>query len=168
MVRQQVGYNLSNAGKWKPEALQARGRNAQYQVSEGKTHISSDQRRLRPEDVGRRHPEHRHAAPECRLQDLHVLPGRKGHSFQHETIGLELEGQYADFEKRLAKFLHAKGMRNFSVSLTTDFTPDCPEGKRCVYLSGLDILSLDGQRRVIRTSKRKTRRAVRQLREIGS
>jgi hypothetical protein len=56
---------------------------------------------------------------------------------------------------------------NFSISLTADFHPDYPEGKRCVYLSGLDILSLDGQRRVIETAKRKARRAVRQLREMG-
>ena len=71
--------------------------------------------------------------------------GGRGHAFQHETIGLTLEGRYADFEKRLVRFLHAQGMRNFSLSLTTDFTSDCPEGKRFVYLSGLDVLSLDGQ-----------------------
>ena len=93
--------------------------------------------------------------------------GGRGHSFQHETIGLELEGRYEDFEQRVVNVLRAHGMMNFSVSLTTDFTPDCPEGKRFVYLSGLDILSLDGQRRVIEAGKRKARQAVRQLREVG-
>ena len=93
--------------------------------------------------------------------------GGKGHAFQHETIGLELEGRYPDFEKWLVKFLHAQGMRNFSISLMTDFHPDYPEGKRCVYLSGLDILSLDRRRRVIEAAKRKARQAVRELREMG-
>jgi len=93
--------------------------------------------------------------------------GGRGHAFQYETIGLVLEGRYPDFEKRLARFLHAQGMQNFSISLTTDFHPDCPKGKRCVYLSGLDILSLDGKRRAIEIAKRKGRQALRQLRERG-
>ena len=93
--------------------------------------------------------------------------GGRGHAFQYETIGMEMEGRYADFEKRLVRFLHAKGMKDFTISLTTDYTSDCPMGKRYVYLSGLDILSLDEQRRVIETCKRKARQAVRQLREIG-
>jgi hypothetical protein len=91
--------------------------------------------------------------------------GGRGHSFQHETIGMEVEGRYADFERRLVRFLHAQGMQNFTVSLTTDYTPECSKGKRFVYLSGLDILSLDEQRRVIGACKRKARLAVRQLRD---
>lgn len=93
--------------------------------------------------------------------------GGRGHSFQHETVGLELEGRYADFERRLVRFIRGQGMQDFTVSLTTDYTSDCPEGKRYVYLSGLDILSINEQRRVIESCKRKARQAVRQLREIG-
>ena len=93
--------------------------------------------------------------------------GGRGHSFREEVIGLELEGRYADYEKRLVRFLLAQGMKEFSLSLTTDYTSDCPEGKRFVYLSGLDILSLNEQRRVIEACKRKARAAVRELREMG-
>jgi hypothetical protein len=64
--------------------------------------------------------------------------GGKGHSFQHETIGMELDGDYAAFQRRLMRFLRSQGMENFTISLVTDYHP---EGKRCVYLSGLDILS---------------------------
>jgi hypothetical protein len=90
--------------------------------------------------------------------------GGRGHSFRYETIGLELEGRYADFEKRLVRFLRARGMQNFTISLTTDYNPDCPEGRKCVYLAGLDILSMGEQRRVIEACKRKARLAVRKLR----
>jgi hypothetical protein len=34
--------------------------------------------------------------------------GGRGHAFQYETVGLELDGQYEDFEKRLVGFLHAQ------------------------------------------------------------
>ena len=67
--------------------------------------------------------------------------GGKGHSFQHETIGLELEGDYPRFHKKFVRFLRSRGMESFTISLVTDYHPDYPEGKRCVYLSGLDILS---------------------------
>ena len=39
--------------------------------------------------------------------------------------------------------------------------------KRCVYLGGLDILSEKKSRQVLETSKRRERRALRQLRGLG-
>jgi hypothetical protein len=93
--------------------------------------------------------------------------GGRGHSFQHETIGLELEGGYADFHRRLVRFLRSQGMENFTISLVTDYHPDHPEGKRCVYLGGLDILSTTKRRQVLKTSRRREQKAMRQLRELG-
>ena len=89
--------------------------------------------------------------------------GGRGHSFQHETIGLELDGSYSTFQKRLVCFLRSHGMENFTISLVTDY----PEGKRCVYLSGLDILSEKKRKQVIESIKRKDRKLRRQLEEMG-
>lgn len=94
--------------------------------------------------------------------------GGRGHTFQHETIGLELEGSYAAFQKRLVGFLRSHGMENLMVSLVTDYHPDCAKGKRCVYLSGLDLLSDEKRRKVMASIKRKERRLRRQLEEMGS
>jgi len=88
--------------------------------------------------------------------------GGRGHAFQHETIGLELEGSYSRFQKRLVRFLRSHGMENFTISLVTDY----PEGNKCVYLSGLDILSEKKRKQVIRSIKRKERRLRRQLEEM--
>ena len=73
--------------------------------------------------------------------------GGKGHSFRHETIGLELDGDYRSFHKRLVKFLRSQGMRCFQVNLFTDYHPSHPEGKSCVYLEGLDLLSPEKKKR---------------------
>jgi len=81
--------------------------------------------------------------------------GGKGHSFRHETIGLELDGDYRPFQKRLVKFLRSHGMRCFQINLYTDYHPSHPEGKSCVYLEGLDLLSEDKRKRVIESVKRK-------------
>ena len=43
--------------------------------------------------------------------------GGRGHSFRHETIGLELDGDYRSFQKRLVKFLRSQGMQCFQVNL---------------------------------------------------
>jgi hypothetical protein len=89
--------------------------------------------------------------------------GGKGHSFRYGTIGLELEGDYPEFQKRLVEFLRSQGMQNFTISLVTDFHPDYPEGERCVYLEGLDLLSEDKRKQVIESSKRRERRLRREL-----
>jgi hypothetical protein len=52
--------------------------------------------------------------------------GGRGHAFQHETIGLELDGGFAEFRRRLVKFLRSHGMRCFTVSLVTDYHQDHP------------------------------------------
>ncbi len=93
--------------------------------------------------------------------------GGRGHSFQHETIGLEIEGSYAVFHRRLVRFLRSEGLDNFSVSLVTDYNPNHPEGKRWVYLEGLDILSDKKRKQVLETSRRRERKALCQLRELG-
>jgi len=93
--------------------------------------------------------------------------GGKGHSFQHETIGLELEGDYPRFHKKFVRFLRSRGMESFTISLVTDYHPDYPEGKRCVYLSGLEILSERKKKQVIEASKRRDRKLLRQLEEMG-
>ena len=93
--------------------------------------------------------------------------GGRGHSFRNETIGLELDEGFAVFQKRLVKFLRSQGMGVFSISLKTDYHPDCPEGKSMVYLDGLDILSKDKRKRVLKSSKRRERKVLRQLRELG-
>ena len=67
--------------------------------------------------------------------------GGKGHSFRYGTVGLELDGDYFKFQKRLVEFLRSQGMQNFTISLVTHFHPDYPEGKGSVYLEGLDLLS---------------------------
>ena len=89
--------------------------------------------------------------------------GGRGHSFQHETIGLELEGDYPRFQKRFVRFLRSHGMGNFTISLVTDYHPDHPEGKSCVYLAGLDILSEKKRKQVIETSKRREWKLRRQF-----
>ena len=89
--------------------------------------------------------------------------GGKGHSFRYGTIGFELDGDYPTFQKRLVEFLRSQGMQNFTISLVTDFHPDYPEGKKCVYLEGLDILSEDKRKQVIESTKRKERRLLREL-----
>jgi hypothetical protein len=76
--------------------------------------------------------------------------GGKGHSFRHETIGLELEGNYGVFRKRLVAFLRSQGIENFTVSLVTDY----PADKSYVYLEGLDLLSEEKRRKVIKSVKR--------------
>jgi hypothetical protein len=88
--------------------------------------------------------------------------GGRGHSFRHETIGLELEGSYAAFHRRLVAFLRAHGMRCFTVNLVTDYHPVHPQGKRWVYLEGLDLLSAEKRGRVVAAAKRRETR-LRQL-----
>jgi len=92
--------------------------------------------------------------------------GGKGHSFRYATIGLELDEDYFNFQNKLVEFLRSQGMQNFTISLVTDFHPDYPAGKTCVYLEGLDLLSEDKRKRVIRSINRKERRLRRQLREV--
>lgn len=92
--------------------------------------------------------------------------GGRGHSFQHETIGLELEGNYAAFQRRLVRFLRSHGMESFTISLVSDYHPDHPQGKRWVYLEGLDILSEEKRGRVVEAVKRRERRLRRQARAI--
>ena len=84
--------------------------------------------------------------------------GGKGHSFRYGTIGLDLEGDYPEFQRKVVEFLRSQGMQNFTVSLVTDFHPDYPEGKSSVYLEGLDLLSKDKRKRVMRSINRKERR----------
>jgi hypothetical protein len=93
--------------------------------------------------------------------------GGRGHSFRHETIGLELEGKYPSFHKRIVRFLRSQRMQNFTVSLVTDYSPDHPAGKSRVYVEGLDLLSEDKRRRVLQSVHRRERRLRRQLRELG-
>lgn len=93
--------------------------------------------------------------------------GGRGHSFRYGTIGLELEGQYPSFQKRLVGFVRSQEMQNFTISLVTDYTPDHPEGKSVIYLEGLDILSEDKRRRVIQSVHRRERRLRQQLRDLG-
>ena len=80
--------------------------------------------------------------------------GGWGHSFRHETIGLELDGDHRSYQKKLVGFLRSNGIENFTISLVTDY----PKGKSFVYLEGLDLLSSDKRRRVIQAVKRKERR----------
>jgi hypothetical protein len=80
--------------------------------------------------------------------------GGWGHSFRHETIGLELDGDYRSFQKKIVQFLRSQGMENFTISLVTDY----PKGKSVVYVEGLDLLSSDKRRRVIQAVRRKERR----------
>lgn len=92
--------------------------------------------------------------------------GGKGHSFRHETIGLELDGDYRSFQKRLVKFLRSQGMECFQINLFTDYHPDHPEGRSCVYLEGLDLLSPEKKKKVIEAVKRKERQLRSQMREL--
>ena len=94
--------------------------------------------------------------------------GGKGHSFRHGTINLTLEESYSSFQRKLVAFLRSQGMQNFTVSLVTDYTAEHPEGKSCVYVEGLDLLSEGKRGKVIEAAKRKARLAVRQLRELGN
>jgi hypothetical protein len=80
--------------------------------------------------------------------------GGWGHSFRHETIGMELDGDYPAYQKKTVRFLRSQGMENFTISLVTDY----PKGKSFVYLEGLDLLSSDKRRRVIQAVRRKERR----------
>ncbi len=89
--------------------------------------------------------------------------GGRGHAFQQETIGLELEGSYSAFQKKLVRFLRSHGMENFTISLVTDY----PSGNRYVYLSGVDLLSGEKKERVMATIRRKERRLWRRLEELG-
>lgn len=93
--------------------------------------------------------------------------GGKGHSFRHETIGLELEGDSPKFQKRLVEFLRSQEKRCFSISFHTDYDPKHPEGKSYVCLEGLDILSEEKKKRVLESIKRKERRLRCQLHEMG-
>ena len=92
--------------------------------------------------------------------------GGRGHAFQHETIGQEPEGSYPTFQERLVRFLRSHGMENFTISLVTDYHPDHPKEKSCVYLSGLDILSEKKRKQVLDSMKRKDRKLRRELREL--
>ncbi|MFC1597633.1 hypothetical protein ACFL5Q_06830 [Planctomycetota bacterium] len=58
--------------------------------------------------------------------------GGRGHALQHGTIGIELEGAYSTFQKRLVRFLRSQGMAHFTISLVTDYYPDHLERKNCV------------------------------------
>lgn len=89
--------------------------------------------------------------------------GGMGHSFWHGTIGLELEGNFRDFQRRVVAFLRSKGIEQFTISLVTDY----PAGKSCVYLEGLDLLSSEKRRKVIEAVKRKERRLRRELGHLG-
>ena len=89
--------------------------------------------------------------------------GGRGHFFRHETIGLELDGDYRSFQKKLVKFLHSQGKQVFTISLVTDY----PAGKSNVYLEGLDLLSADKRKKVIEAVKRKERTLRHQMRELG-
>lgn len=80
--------------------------------------------------------------------------GGKGHSFRYGTIGLELDGDYRTFQKRLVTFLRSQMMEHFTISLVTDY----PAGKSYVYLKGLDLLSLNKRKKVIQAVRRKERR----------
>src|ERR1035437_3832383 len=71
--------------------------------------------------------------------------GGWGHSFRHETIGLDLDSDYPSFQKKIVRFLRSQGIENFTISLVTDY----PKDKSGVYLEGLDLLSSDKRRRVI-------------------
>ena len=85
--------------------------------------------------------------------------GGWGHSFRHETIGLELDGDYRFFQKKLVGFLRSNGIESFTISLVTDY----PKGKSFVYLEGLDILSADKKKKVIEAVRRKEGRLRREL-----
>ncbi len=87
--------------------------------------------------------------------------GGKGHSFRHETIGLELDEPYHTFEKQLVRFLKSHKIEQFTINFVTDY----PAKKRFVYLEGLDLLSDDKRRRVLQSIGRKQRRLLQQLRE---
>jgi hypothetical protein len=89
--------------------------------------------------------------------------GGRGHGFRHETIGLELDGDYHSFHKRLVECLRSQGMENFTVSLVTDY----PKGKSYVYLEGLDLLSAEKRRRVVESVKRRERTLRSQMRKLG-
>ena len=89
--------------------------------------------------------------------------GGRGHAFQQETIGLELEGSYSTFQKRLVRFLRSHGMENFTIDLVTHF----PSGNRHIYLSGVDLLSGEKKEKVMATIRRKERRLWRRMEELG-
>ena len=93
--------------------------------------------------------------------------GGRGHSFQHETIGMELKGTYAAFHQRLIRFLRSHGMESFTISLVTDYSPSYPDGKSHVYLAGLDILSERKRKQVIESSRRRDRKLRRRLEGLG-
>ena len=82
--------------------------------------------------------------------------GGCGHSFRHETIGLELDGDYRFFQKKLVGFLRSNGIENFTISLVTDY----PKGKSFVYLEGLDILSAAKKKKVIEAVETEGKKAA--------
>ena len=49
----------------------------------------------------------------------------------------------------------------------TDYHPSYPEGRRYVYLEGLDLLSPEKRRRVLESARRRERAAARRLRGMG-
>ena len=89
--------------------------------------------------------------------------GGRGHSFQHATIGIELDDGFPAFKRRLVKFLRSQGMASFSIIFRTDYHETYPDGRSMVYLEGLDILSEGKRKRVLEAIKRKERRLRRQL-----
>jgi hypothetical protein len=99
------------------------------------------------------------------FQTFTSCEGGRGHAFQHETIGIDLNGPFSAFEKRLIRFLRSHGMTQFSISLMTDYSAEQPKGKRMVYLSGLDILSERKRKQVLESMRRKERRLRKKLRE---
>ncbi len=90
--------------------------------------------------------------------------GGRGHAFRQETIGLEIEGSYSTFQKRLVRFLRSHGMENFTINLVTHF----PSGNRHIYLSGVDLLSGEKKEKVMATIRRKERRLWRRMEELGA
>jgi hypothetical protein len=47
------------------------------------------------------------------FQTFTSCEGGRGHAFQHESIGLDLDGPYSAFEKRLVGFLRSNRMTHF-------------------------------------------------------
>jgi hypothetical protein len=93
--------------------------------------------------------------------------GGKGHAFQRGTIGLELEGTFPSFQKKLLAFLRSHGMECFQISLHTSYHPNFPKGRICVYVEGSDLLPPEKKRTVMATMKRRERRLRQLMRELG-
>lgn len=99
------------------------------------------------------------------FQTFTSCEGGKGHSFRSGTVGLQLSGDYFDFQRRFVEFLRSHGRQNFTVSLVTDYHEGCPEGESVVYVQGLDLLSDGKKKMAIESIKRKEQRLRRRLRE---